>query len=214
MAISHWEEVTIFESTEVGHCDPCILVGLIWIGWRLPCLRCEGKFGHTVCVHLARICRVEGILLLLLGLFRGWQLLWLSCITVLCLWCGLGLIHSSFIWIRLILLKLNHLACVHGLRVGGRLVLNMWLCTWLHAVILNCQGHLLARHRVRLLDDWCLVLSPLVVPVLHLYLRKFIWIYWNFGFQKTIQIWFRSFVIWRTACNSILIWMNLGILTL
>ena len=58
--------MAILETTEVGNCDPGILVGLVWIGWRLACFGGKGELGHTVGEHLSGVGCVVGVLLLLL----------------------------------------------------------------------------------------------------------------------------------------------------
>ena len=55
MTISHGEEVTVLESTEMRHRDPSILIGLVRVGRSHTCFCGEGKFGHTVREHLLRV---------------------------------------------------------------------------------------------------------------------------------------------------------------
>lgn len=62
VTISDREEVAIFETTEVRHGDPTILVGLVRVRWRLASLGCESKFGYAVCKHLFRVRSVEAVL--------------------------------------------------------------------------------------------------------------------------------------------------------
>ena len=52
MAVGHGKEVTIFESTEMRHCNPRILILFVWIRWRLASLRGKSKLRHAVSVHL------------------------------------------------------------------------------------------------------------------------------------------------------------------
>ena len=65
MAVSHSEKVTVFQTTEMGHCDPGVLILLVRIGWRLACFRGKGKLGDAVSVHLSWVGGVERVLLLL-----------------------------------------------------------------------------------------------------------------------------------------------------
>ena len=62
VSVSHCEKVTVLEAAKVGHCNPRILIHLVRVGRRLASFGCKGKFGHAICEHLTRVCRVERVL--------------------------------------------------------------------------------------------------------------------------------------------------------
>ena len=64
VAISHREEVAVLEAAEVRHGNPGVLVLLVRVRGRLACLCSERELCHAVSVHLARVGRVVGVLLL------------------------------------------------------------------------------------------------------------------------------------------------------
>ena len=76
MAISHRKEVTVLEAAEVRHGNPGVLVLLVGVRGRLARLCSERELRHAVGVHLARVGRVVGVLLLVCTglLLRLWLL--------------------------------------------------------------------------------------------------------------------------------------------
>ena len=64
VAIGHREEVAVLEAAEVRHRNPGVLVLLVRVRGRLACLCSERELRHAVGVHLARVGRVVGVLLL------------------------------------------------------------------------------------------------------------------------------------------------------
>lgn len=56
VTVCHCEEVAVFETTEVRHSDPSVLVCLMGVRWRLTCLGSESKLSDAVCKHLLRVC--------------------------------------------------------------------------------------------------------------------------------------------------------------
>lgn len=62
MSVSDCEEVAVLESDEMRHCDPRILISLVWIARRLPGLCSERKFSYAVGEHLLRISSVVAVL--------------------------------------------------------------------------------------------------------------------------------------------------------
>jgi hypothetical protein len=52
VTISYSEEMTIFQSTEVRHCDPSVLIHFVRVAWRQASLCGKSKFSHTVGEHL------------------------------------------------------------------------------------------------------------------------------------------------------------------
>ena len=52
MTVGNREEMTVFQTTKVRHCDPCILVLLVRIAWGLASFRCESKLCDAISVHL------------------------------------------------------------------------------------------------------------------------------------------------------------------
>ena len=64
VAISYREEVAVLEAAEVRHSNPGILVLLVRVRGRLARLCSERELRHAVGVHLARVSRVIGVLLL------------------------------------------------------------------------------------------------------------------------------------------------------
>lgn len=63
VTISDGEEVAVLEATEMWHCDPHVLVNLIWVARGQASLGRESKLCHGIRVHLLRIARVvrEGL---------------------------------------------------------------------------------------------------------------------------------------------------------
>lgn len=60
MTIGHWEEVAVLLPSEVGHCDPHVLVDLFGItGWN-TCFCGESELSYAIGVHLFRIWSVKG----------------------------------------------------------------------------------------------------------------------------------------------------------
>ena len=64
VAISDREEVAVLETAEVRHGNPGVLVLLVRVRGRLARLCSERELRHAVGVHLARVGRVVGVLLL------------------------------------------------------------------------------------------------------------------------------------------------------
>lgn len=58
MAISDWEEVRVFKTTEMRYSDPSVLIHFLRVTWRKTCFRSKGKFSNCVRVHLFRVRRV------------------------------------------------------------------------------------------------------------------------------------------------------------
>ena len=72
MTIGHREEVAVLEPTQVWHCNPGILILLVGVRWRLPCLGRKRELGHTIRVHLLWIRTVVTMLELnCLALWHG-----------------------------------------------------------------------------------------------------------------------------------------------
>jgi hypothetical protein len=71
MTVGHREEVRVLFASEMGHCNPHILIHLVRVAWRDTRLGGKCEFSHTIGVHLFWVALVErayiGGLLLLLG---------------------------------------------------------------------------------------------------------------------------------------------------
>ena len=58
MAIRNWKEVTVFQTTEMGNCDPHVLVLFLGVARWNSCFSCECELCNYVCIHLFWICRI------------------------------------------------------------------------------------------------------------------------------------------------------------
>jgi hypothetical protein len=70
MAISHSKEMAVLQTTEMGNCNPGILVCFMWVTWRLPCFSRKSKFSYAVRKHLFRVCSVKAVLYILKSRLR------------------------------------------------------------------------------------------------------------------------------------------------